>query len=203
MYSAYCISSEETASQTSVSSPSPAAAISRTREIPLSRLDVRHIGVARTVMIPVGRDNRTVSLAGFEVPRISRHERLRMLMPASVDMVSPDVFSASSETDIQLATKSAKKAKKPRSPIQRPEPIPIAEREIVTVDEAATVVPASANALRHKIWLVSAYALLNYEGMPDIAEFAKCVRRPPGQRRVYLILPLLLAYFAGKGNAHV
>ena len=173
------------------------------REIPLSRPASRPISATRTVLIPFGRDNRTVSLAGLEVPRISRHERPRMLTPASVDFVSPGVFSESFETDTLLSTKSLRKAKKPRSPVQRPEPIPIVDREIVTVDEAATVLPTTANALRHKIWLVSAYASLNYAGMPDIAEFAKCVRRPPGQRRVYLILPLLLAYFAGKGNLHV
>lgn len=203
MYSAYCISSGENPSQTSVSSTNPAAAKSRTCEFPFSCLDVRQIGAARTVVVPVGRDNRSVSYSGYEVPKILRNGHQRMFKHASVDLATPGISSDGSETDTRLETKSVRKAKKPRSPVQRPEPIPIVEREVVTVDEAATVLPTTANALRHKIWLASAYASLNYVGMPDIAEFAKCVRRPPGQRRVYLILPLLLAYFAGKGNDHV
>lgn len=203
MHSAYCISSEKTASQTSVSSPNPAATKSRTCKILplLSCFDLRQIGATRTVVIPVGRNNRSASHSGYEVPKILRNGHRRTLKRASVDLVTPSTDG--SETDTRLETKSVRKAKKTRSPVQRPEPIPIVEREVVTVDEAATVLPTTSNALRHKIWLVSAYASLNYEGMPDIAEFAKCVRRPPGQRRVYLILPLLLAYFAGKGNDHV
>lgn len=203
MYSTYCISSGKIPSQAAVSSPNPAAVAFRTCEVRVSSLKARQVGATRTVVIPVGRGSRSLSPSGYEVPKISRNEWSRTLTHASVDLLVPSISSESSETDTQLATKSAKKAKKPRSPVQRPEPIPIVEREVVTVDEAATVLPTTANALRHKIWLASAYASLNYVGMPDIAEFAKCVRRPPGQRRVYLILPLLLAYFAGKGNGHV
>ncbi len=190
------------------SSPKAEAEKFRTLAIPLSRPGLRPIGVTRTVVVPVGRHHSRTSVADFEVPKIVRNGRHVFHTPEEVAVAIPDSPNADFpsshlKADARPAKNSANRTQRPRSPIQRPEPLPITEREVVTVDEAATVVPASANALRHKIWLVSAYASLSYEGMPDIAEFAKCVRRPPGQRRVYLVLPLLLAYFAGKEARNV
>lgn len=168
-------------------------------KIPLSRPAARRLTATRTDFIPFGRDNRSVSLSGYDVPRISRYDRLKMLTRASVDLANPGISSEVSETDNQVVEKSVKRARKPRSRVQPLVPLPISEREIITFAEAAAIGPKSENALRHLAFMVSAYEKLDFEGKPHLAKFAKCICRQPGQRRVYLNRQRLLQFFAWEG----
>lgn len=162
-----------------------------TRDVPLSRISPR---LSSANNCEVARIART---------KWNRSHATEVVTQAALDLSDASIFSGISATDTEPAEEPAKKARKPRSPAPHLEPLPIAERNSVTVKEAATVLPTTPGALRHKIWLASAYASTNYEGMPHIAAFAKCVHRPPGQRRVYLHLPRLLAFFAGQGTGNV
>lgn len=103
-----------------------------------------------------------------------------------------------------LATKRKAKRKPPkaRSTPTPIDPVPLMEREIGTVKEAAAVGPWTEGALRHRIWLSEAHASTGFEGKPELAEFAKCIHRPRGQRRVYLNIPRLIALMKGEGCDH-
>lgn len=177
------------------------------REIPLQRQKARPICATHTIVISAGRDNRRLSPVDFEVPRISRNEprlqELRMLTHASVDLLDSNTFSEFSEVDNPLGEKPVKKAKKPRAPTQRIEPLPISERAVLTFREAAAIGPKTENALRHLAFMVSAYEKLGFGGKPHLARFAGCICRQPGQRRIYLNRQRLLAYFAWEGAEHV
>ena len=177
------------------------------REIPLPRQKARPICTARTIVIPVGRENPRLSPVDFEVPRISRNEQrlreLKILTQAAVDLVDSSIFSEFSEADNPLSEQPVKKPRKPRSPAQHIEPLPITEREVITFKEAAAIGPKTENALRHLAFMVSAYAKLGFEGKPHLAKFAGCICRQPGQRRIYLNRQRLLAYFAWERDENV
>ena len=172
-------------------------------EIPLSCFKSRQTCAERTVVIPVGRNTRSVSPRSFEVPRILRNERLLMLAHPSVDPTNPCISSETSESDSPAAEKPAKKAKTRRSPAKHIDPIPITEREVITFMEAAAIGPKTENALRHLAFMVSAYEKLDFEGKPHLAKFAGCICRQPGQRRIYLNRQRLLAYYAWERGENV
>ena len=93
-----------------------------------------------------------------------------------------------------------RKVRKPRSAAPCPT-VPLHQREIVTIMEAAAAGPKTANAIRHLIFMAEAYAKNRMDGKSYLAEFLKCIHRPFGQRRVYINLPRYLAFCSGNSLA--
>jgi len=106
---------------------------------------------------------------------------------------SPTEELSAAETGQDSRSRSPDRKSKRKTSFQKIATPPLTERPYLTIAETATIYPFTESALRHLVFESEAY-LKRPKGGLRSEGFARCVVRPPGQRRVLIDVAELRAW---------